>query len=928
MRGTRKIFLILTLLTALLLQVLLPGFGALAAARDRSGDLVRLAVRKASLAEQLGAIRGQTAGYDYVADEVLVQAGSASEARAIAAAYGAQLRRYTDRGLAVLALPAGTSVLSAVESAADPGNDLPVVYPNLIYTLDSQEIQYLPDDAALDQQYYHRQLGNFSAWDISTGSDTVTVAVIDTGIDVAHPEFAGRISPLSYNAYTLQTGINHVQDDYGHGSHVAGIIAANQDNATGGSGVAPHVTLLVIKANNPSKPTEFTMASLLEALLYAADNGADVINLSLGRHYDVGSYDLERDVIAYAVAQGALVVCAAGNDSDNHAGYPAAYADCVAVSALSPFGLFDYSYSNYGPEIELSAPGTAIFSTVRSGDYAVYSGTSMATPMVSAAAALLKSAEPTRTAAQIRQLLQLSAIDTGGVGRDSYYGFGMIHTHTALTDARILISYDGQGSLAVTPYLITPGSALTRPVNPTRTGYDFNGWYKEPECLNAWNFAESGVAAPDLATAALTLYARWQPKTYTVAFNSQGGSAVASISAAYGSTITPPPDPTKTNYLFAGWYKESACLNAWNFAADTIAGNTTLYAKWQQAFYTVTFNSAGGTSVEPLTVAYQDLVPRPLDPIRTDYAFTGWYKEPACQNAWNFAQDRITGSTTLYAGWVYGMHQVSFESNGGSIVAPVMVVHQDLLPRPPDPERAGHDFAGWFKDQALTQPFAFATETITGPIWLYAAWQIRTYTVTFLNWDNALLDEQSVPYGSAAVAPTVPVRRGCVFVGWDTPFDSVVDHLTVKATSWLYIPLDSTSVAVDHNQALVWLPSTGMTVEELLGQFNHDRSVLRIYSKTGVEISDGAQIVSTGMTIYLDIDETIFSGFWVVLRGDVNGDGAVDALDLLRLKRVLLSLDAISRPYTDAACLTDQGEISALDLLVLKRYLLGLADIH
>jgi uncharacterized repeat protein (TIGR02543 family) len=144
--------------------------------------------------------------------------------------------------------------------------------------------------------------------------------------------------------------------------------------------------------------------------------------------------------------------------------------------------------------------------------------------------------------------------------------------------------------------------------------------------------------------------------TYTVTFNSQGGTAVPSITnVASGSKISRPTSPTRAGYTFVGWYREAAGTTAWNFDSDIVTANTTLYAKWQStsaATYTVTFNPQGGTAVLPITnVVSGSKISSPTSPARTGYTFVGWYREAAGTTAWNFNSDIVTANITLYARW-------------------------------------------------------------------------------------------------------------------------------------------------------------------------------------------------------------------------------------------------------------------------------------
>jgi uncharacterized repeat protein (TIGR02543 family) len=137
------------------------------------------------------------------------------------------------------------------------------------------------------------------------------------------------------------------------------------------------------------------------------------------------------------------------------------------------------------------------------------------------------------------------------------------------------VTFDSQGGSAVSAATAIPGTTITDPAAPTRPGYAFIGWYKEAACVTPWDFST------DTVTADITLYAKWTAgPTHTVTFDSQGGSAVTPATAIPGTTITAPAPPTRSGYSFAGWFKEAACTNAWDFSTDTVTADITLYAKW------------------------------------------------------------------------------------------------------------------------------------------------------------------------------------------------------------------------------------------------------------------------------------------------------------------------------------------------------------
>ena len=329
-----------------------------------------------------------------------------------------------------------------------------------------------------EAQWQHAILESERAWVLTKGAG-VTVAVIDTGIDINHPKFAGQILGSSYNAYSGQMGLNYVQDDYGHGTHVSGIIAATQSGDPNMCGVAPEARIMAIKSNITGEGY-FEEATLLRAINYAAANGADIINMSLGRSYYSGEDELEHATIAQAVANGVTIVCAAGNDGSRHASYPAAYPETIAVSALKAGGVFESLYSNYGPEIDVAAPGTDIYSTQNGGGYVQMSGTSMASPCAAGVAALIKSRHPEYTPGQVQAVLRGTARSMSSGGRDDYYGWGIANAYGAALGVERLykVTYDFADGISVPRSIwVTPGGTLAEPDWPRRQNLVFGGWY-------------------------------------------------------------------------------------------------------------------------------------------------------------------------------------------------------------------------------------------------------------------------------------------------------------------------------------------------------------------------------------------------------------------------------------------------------------------
>ncbi|TLM78035.1 MAG: hypothetical protein FDZ70_04680, partial [Actinobacteria bacterium] len=283
-----------------------------------------------------------------------------------------------------------------------------------------------PTDPHYADQWGLPRIGAPAAWDVTLGGAGVKIAIVDTGVDLEHPEFAGRIDTV--NDYDFVNRDWNADDDEGHGTHVAGIAAGGINNGVEGCGVAPACTILPVKVLD--KSGSGSNAGVADGIEWAADHGADVINLSLGSRYYSQAI---ADAVAYAQSQprDVLVVAAAGNDGST-VSYPGKLAGVVTVSAAnSSDGLA--SFSNRGPEVDLAAPGVDVYSTLpwpTQGQY--WDGTSMASPFVAGAAALVRSEMPALTADQVAQVLYGAADDIGAAGKDDSFGYGMLRVDAAL----------------------------------------------------------------------------------------------------------------------------------------------------------------------------------------------------------------------------------------------------------------------------------------------------------------------------------------------------------------------------------------------------------------------------------------------------------------------------------------------------------------
>jgi type VII secretion-associated serine protease mycosin len=290
-------------------------------------------------------------------------------------------------------------------------------------------VQALGTNDPLRAEQWALDKTSFQATWTTTEGTGVIIAVVDSGVRADHEDLNGMVLP----GIDLVSGGDGRTDPNGHGTHVAGIIAAQAGNARGIAGAAPDVRILPVRVLGADGSGQ--SSNVAAGIVWAADRGARVINISLGGS---SPSDGMLDAMNYAIAKGAVVVAAAGNNgtTGNQPVYPAAYGPAIAVGAVEA-NLMHASFSSTGSYIDLSAPGADIVSTWSStpNAYARMGGTSMAAPFVSASAALLIAANPGQTAVQARAALEQTASDLGAAGRDDVYGFGLVDPRAAVNRA-------------------------------------------------------------------------------------------------------------------------------------------------------------------------------------------------------------------------------------------------------------------------------------------------------------------------------------------------------------------------------------------------------------------------------------------------------------------------------------------------------------
>ncbi|MGB4441389.1 MAG: S8 family serine peptidase, partial [Coriobacteriia bacterium] len=380
-------------------------------------------VASAGAASPLGPPAGRPA---VSATEIILKPASAGASFALQTRLrrdGARVIERSYDGEALLVeVPSGRGSREYARAVAD-AVDLEVAEP-LGYVTASE----VPTDPSYHSQWGLAAIGAPAAWDRGWGSSAVVIAVVDSGVDLNHPDLVDQIASGGWDFVDGDT----VPDDlYGHGTHVAGIAAAEANNGLFGSGTAPGCRILPVRVLGADGVGNTWGTA--QGIEWAVNNGADVVNLSLGTPEQ---NDYLSDAVAYAIANGVVVVAASGNVDASHprltdVQYPAREPGVIAVGAIqntTPYSIA--AFSQDGASLDLMGPGVNIYSTlIDRADY--MSGTSMATPFVAGTVALMKSLDPRLTPAEIASTLAATAADLGAPGRDDTYGYGLARADAA-----------------------------------------------------------------------------------------------------------------------------------------------------------------------------------------------------------------------------------------------------------------------------------------------------------------------------------------------------------------------------------------------------------------------------------------------------------------------------------------------------------------
>ncbi len=369
----------------------------------------------------VGAAFSSAALAEHVSDELLVKFVPGKGAL-VNQPIGAVVKNYnTSVGVSTIKLPSSMSVEQALTYYRSK-TDVIYADPNYI-----AHATFTPNDPMFNQQYGPQKIQCPAAWDNNTGVSSVTIAIIDTGIDKTHPDLAAKV----FGGYDFINNDDDASDDNGHGTHCAGVSAGITNNGVGIAGVAPNCRLMPVKVLSAAGSGSYD--AIVNGITYAANNGANILSMSLGGSADTQALD---DAVNYAFGKNCVVVAAAGNNGVTDKFYPAAIENCIAVAATDSNDQ-KAGFSNYGADwVDVAAPGVDILSTLPNNSYGAESGTSMACPHVAGVAGLVRSAMLTASAATVRARIESTCDNVG-----NFIAFGRVNAFRAAPPLITLVPY-------------------------------------------------------------------------------------------------------------------------------------------------------------------------------------------------------------------------------------------------------------------------------------------------------------------------------------------------------------------------------------------------------------------------------------------------------------------------------------------------------
>ena len=478
--------------------------------------------------------------------------------------------------------------------------------------------------------------------------------------------------------------------------------------------------------------------------------------------------------------------------------------------------------------------------------------------------------------------------------------FSDLTLYAIWSTAAFTVTFDSNGGTPVSSESATVGSTITEPTAPTRSGYVFGGWTTKD--------GDPAVTFPYLhgASSNFTLYAIWI-NSYTVTFDPQGGDSVSPIIVPLGSSTSAPTPPTKVNYTFNGWWTEVIGGTQILFPY-TPSGNITLRARWVANFFTVVFDSQGGSILDSLQLSANSLIDTPTASIRSGYRLLGWSLDKS-ENSVVFPYNPNNAPTELYAIWqLIPNSTVTFDSNGGSGSMSAQTANTARSLTINSYTRSGYSFAGWNTQSngGGTEYLDSATYAFNADITLYAIWTPITLSVTFDSQSGSSVTGATVGINETLTAPTAPTRLGYNFLGWSTTSNGTVINFpythgqSINFTlyaRWSEITFTVTYTAPDAGSGSVPTDSSSPYVSgSVISLASNSGSLTKSgYGFAGWKTADDASLRIAGSSFTVMADVTFIAVWTQIYQLSFNSNGGSGSMVTLDGPTVTIPSNTFNR---------------------------------
>lgn len=746
---------------------------------------------------------------------------------------------------------------------------------------------YPYDDSYIASQWALDNMDLWEAWDISRGSDSVRIAVIDSGLErnVEDFESARILYGWDFIESDIVTG-----DPNGHGTMVTGIIAATPGNAKGIAGTNEFCTIIPLRILD--EKGEGDSSDLISAIYMAVEEGADIINMSLGSEDSVLA---ESIAVQYAVSKGCIVIAAAGNTGETRKLYPASYPGVISVASHTIDDQHS-DFSTYNSSVDISAPGSGITVLLPDGGYATGSGTSFAAPYVSGTAALAKAIYPEMTPDDFLQALSGSGRDIGPAGKDVYSGYGAV-------DADDLLRYIIENhDIETTEYF--RGTEYYGPAGDyynawMRTSYPVSYFYTEVGGSVSFDVSEGAsyeifsdkecaylirademTGAPGLRWVYLKVTAEngIDTKVYTVLIyvvDPAGGSVPEIVITDIDGILLPEGIHTQKDVVVlpfgVGAINVKMTLNGSAQSTDA------RYGVNAEGDYLIEVTDGDGVKATagfiidrtaPVVSGAEDgsTYYRAVSPVfgegmgRLDgYEFDSGDVVSAEGEHVLEVSDRAGNTVTVRFG--ISKRTVTFVSNGGSQVDGMRVFDGEKIAEPDAPFREGYVLAGWYTSSGGTTEWDFDSDIISADLALYAVWKTRVPSV-----------------------------------------------------------LTSAVFMVQESAGTISGIRSGTSAAVLLEGFGSPEYVRVIRQE---RVMEDQERVATGDRIRLVDGTSVIRSYNAVVTGDTSGDGRISLTDFIQMKAHLLGKKTLDVLPLIAGDVNGDSKISLTDYIRIKAYLIG-----